>query len=155
MIPCRALLFLAVMFHLTGCGPMYRTFTFYDPPAGKQGKNCVFQCDQQRANCQSDCQINYDGCVQEAEFQGKRDYLNAKEDWLDKREHCLSKLKAQVKGESVCGDADEPRSHSYVSTAHCREDCGCDTDFERCFQLCGGHIRYEQRCVSGCEAVQQ
>ena len=147
----RFTLLLSVLM-LTACGPYYRTFTYYDAPRTPQGESCVFQCEHKRDHCEDACEDSYDHCVDKAKLEGKSDYLDAKEDWLDKRQRCKGKLKAQVKGESVCNTHDEPRKHNYINTSHCRQHCGCDDKFDRCFQLCGGHIRHERRCVSNCEA---
>lgn len=138
---------------LSGCGPSYRTYTFYEPPTNEQGKNCTFGCEQTRNTCESECQEEYDDCFHEARLQGKIDYLEAKEDWLEAHARC-SKLKAQVKGENACSEREPSQSH-FIKTHHCRRDCGCENTFERCFQLCGGQIRYERRCVSGCEGLTQ
>lgn len=32
----------------------------------------------------------------------------------------------------------------------CRDDCGCGTDYDRCFQSCGGRIETRTRCVAHC-----
>jgi len=135
---------------LSACGPSYRTDTFYEPPKHERGKNCTFGCEQTRNACNASCKDEYDSCYREAKMQGKIDYLEAKEDWLEQRERCASKLKSQVNGDGTCGKS-EPRKNQFIKTHHCRRDCDCDDTFKRCFQLCGGNIRYERRCVSGCE----
>ncbi len=151
-MPTYSMLFILLFstLWLTGCGPSYRTYTFYEPPAHEQGKNCAFGCEQTRNTCNWECKEEYDACHREAQLQGKIDYLEAKEDWLEQRMRCERTLKAQVKGDSVCTER-EPSKSDFIKTHHCRRDCGCEDTFERCFQLCGGQIRHERRCVSGCE----
>ncbi len=220
------LLLLISLLWLTGCGPYYRTFTFYDPPATAQGKNCIFHCEQKRDTCKNVCEEGYDDCYQDAKLQARHDYLNAKEDWLHQRERCISKpaprgrddkacyedcaerskarvkqaqhckqrckskLKARVNGDrsaKVCREGcvnkfqsdrhddavcrqncrnqrqtqvkkddkgchqQEPHKQDFMNTSHCRKSCGCEDNFQRCFQMCGGQIRHERRCMSNCE----
>ena len=140
------LLLLSVVL-LNGCGPSYRTYSHYTPPADTEGRTCALRCEDQRRVCDSQCQARFESCVEQAKADAKLDYLNAKEHYVDEKASCLRYNK---KGEEGCKHISEPQFSNYIDDAHCRQDCACEPDFERCFQLCGGTIERETRCVSGC-----
>jgi hypothetical protein len=141
---------LLALISLSACGPIYKTENFYDPPQDAQGRTCVIGCEERRAACAAECRTHYDSCVYHAELQARQDYLNAKERYLNSREHCLLRS-SKDKTAPECHNLYEPNSSSYLYTQHCDKDCGCDYGFERCFQVCGGTIRQQTRCVSGCD----
>lgn len=39
--------------------------------------------------------------------------------------------------------------------ATCRKDCGCDSNYQRCYTSCGGKVEQRRICVSGCEKDKQ
>jgi hypothetical protein len=135
---------------LTGCGPQYKTFSHYQTPSTEEGKNCAFQCESERNSCQSQCNNTYQVCRQNAKIEGKSDFLNAKESWLMEQEHCLHMDKKQAR-KAGCNNNNKPYKSEFVNTSGCSKNCGCGTGFDRCFQLCGGQISHETRCVSGCD----
>lgn len=50
----------------------------------------------------------------------------------------------------------DPPSRDEVRTslqkAHCKDDCGCQSAYDACFQGCGGRLLQETRCVANCPA---
>jgi hypothetical protein len=129
---------------LVACGPVYKTYSHYIPPDDPQGKTCALQCNSQRMQCESLCRRDYDNCIQRAELFGKQKYLDAKEAYLEEKEHCLER------GDKKCQDISPPSESSYIRDSHCRQDCGCEPSFDRCFEICGGQIQRHTRCVSNC-----
>lgn len=143
------LAFLAML--LSGCGPYYKTFTTYLPPQNDQGRHCALNCENQRLICQNDCDDTYQSCVREAQLEAKADYLDAKEDYLDRKEHCVRRAhREDGKEDRRCRHLSEPSLFSYVHDSHCRSECGCQETFDRCFEICGGRVVRETRCVSNC-----
>lgn len=140
---------LTLSLSLFACGPVYRTITQYDSPPSDAGKQCVMQCETHRKQCKGDCDARYDACTYEAEERGRAEFLDAKEDYLNQKEHCLTRN--YKKPHKECEDLKEPMLRDFTHDASCRSNCGCDDDFDRCFQVCGGQIRYEKHCVSGCD----
>jgi hypothetical protein len=135
-----------VLLGLGACGPVYKTETTYLPPADERGKACVFQCENQRMQCDTVCRQDYQGCVEQARRDGQMRYLSAKESYLNQKADCLDR------GDKDCGKKlSEPSESSYTNTYHCRQDCGCETNFERCFSMCGGQIQRFTRCVDNCQ----
>ncbi len=141
----KLVIMLTLSLSLFACGPVYRTITHYDSPPSEAGKRCVMQCETHRKQCKDDCNMRYDACVYDAEARGREEFLDAKEDYLDRKARCLER------GKKDCDSLQEPRLRDFTRDSNCRSACDCDSDFDRCFQVCGGGIRYERQCVSGCE----
>ncbi len=131
---------------LSACGPSYKTYTHYQPPPDERGKSCVFQCENQRLQCDNGCRQKYEDCLSRAKLEGRQEYLDARENYLSRKESCLNRS-----GNKECQGLISPRLDSYVQDSHCRQDCGCEEAFNRCFQICGGRIEHTTRCVSGCQ----
>lgn len=187
---------------LSGCGPVYETH--YVPPLDAAGKNCSFNCENNRQICRQACKVEYDVCLREARMDAHEDYLREKERYLDKKAQCprdtrkgdrkddrkndqeesrqdtrkneddcerRSELgkepcrnydkktakkdnkkdtqKDTQKHDKDCSRLSEPSMNTYAYDHRCDSYCGCDDDFNRCFQLCGGKVI--RRCVEGCQ----
>jgi hypothetical protein len=143
------ILLLALM-SLSACGPVYKTEKFYEPPQDEAGRACVVGCEERRALCSADCDARYDTCVYHAEMQARHNYLEAKERYLNLKERCLLRP-TKDQDRSECQNLYEPNPNAYLNTSHCDKDCNCERDFDRCFQVCGGILRQQTRCVSGCD----
>jgi hypothetical protein len=142
----KAFLVLVLSSLLMACGPVYETKTTYVVPTDSQGKNCASKCEQNRASCQQNCDGRYDICMRETQLLKQNRYLVEKNQFLEKKNLCKGKEK-----DKDCQNLREPYMSSYVSDSDCRKDCGCQTNFERCFEICGGQVLKETRCVSDCE----
>jgi hypothetical protein len=183
---------------LSGCGPVYETQ--YVPPPDAEGKNCSFNCENNRQICRQACKLQYDDCLRVARMDAHEDYLREKERYLDKKDDCLRDTrrddrkndqeengqdvskdendcsrraelgkepcrnydkkankkddkkdtkKDAKKHEKDCNRLSEPSMNTYAYDHRCDSYCGCDDDFNRCFQICGGKVI--RRCVEGCQ----
>jgi len=130
----------------TACGPVYETYHHYLPPNDAQGKRCALECEQQRNECQASCDQNYQQCSREAKLEGKVQFLEARQNYLEQKNRC-----AEQNTGSGCKNLYEPNQYQYTNTSNCQKDCGCNDNFDRCFQICGGRIERETRCVSDCK----
>ncbi|MEY3220842.1 MAG: hypothetical protein RIT27_2199 [Pseudomonadota bacterium] len=131
---------------LVACGPVYETKTNYINPTTDQGKNCALQCEGIRVDCQQTCDENYRNCTNNIRAIQKTEYLQAKNHFLEKKNLCKGKEK-----DKDCQNLKEPYLNTYVSESECQKNCNCQTNFDRCFGLCGGQITRETKCVSDCE----
>lgn len=131
---------------LIACGPVYETKTSYINPNTDQGKNCALQCEGIRVNCQQTCDEKYESCAKEIRLTKKMEHLEARNHYLEKKNLCKGKEK-----DKDCQNLREPYLSNHISENQCRKDCGCQINFERCFELCGGQIFRETKCVSDCE----
>lgn len=76
-----------------------------------------------------------------------------------KTNHHTTKCKAlENKREELEAELDalqnppQPTLHSFLNTDHCSpERCRCDNDHDQCFQVCGGQLSRDTRCVANCK----
>lgn len=142
----KPFLILVLSSFLIACGPVYETKTTYVTPLDTQGKSCASKCEKDRATCQQSCDNKYDVCMRETRLIKQNRYLEEKNQYLEKKNLCKGKEK-----DKDCQHLKEPYVNTYVSDSDCRQDCGCQTNFERCFEICGGKVLKETRCVSDCD----
>jgi hypothetical protein len=116
---------------LTGCGPIYTTRYDYIPPTTESGAYCVAQCERNRLDCRRYEDRKSDRCNQ--------DVRAAKADYED----CLSRNNRDI---MKCND----RSFGMLCAAPSYS--GCDDDYRRCFQYCGGMVNSHQECALNCDA---
>ncbi|MDM8545607.1 hypothetical protein [Candidatus Venteria ishoeyi] len=135
---------------LTACGPTYKTDVQYIPPGDVRGKNCALDCQEQKSSCQYSCDRAYDDCMEKARMQAKINYLEAQEDYLQRKEQCLDHAEHWQDAKD-CRKRSAPVQSSYMHSYQCDKNCNCTVDFESCFQICGGQVLKTTRCVSGCE----
>lgn len=106
---------------LSACGPMYKTEYMLEPPATQQGKLCIMQCQQNRAECKNEVKSNYKDCRHRNEIASI------------KLEHCIES------GERACYD---PRTPCFPPNFE-----QCNTEYRYCFQSCGGKVIPQMTCV--------
>lgn len=155
----RIYFILLFTFLLTACGPQYKTFTTYHPPTGPQEKDCVMQCRSMKMECESKCMEDYRYCMRESRLDAKEDYFDALHDYrreMDRWDEQMVRCRRR-KNQDDCDYLESTRpkkpvredfTHSYL----CSDDCSfCTEDYDECFEMCGGKITRESRCVSGCD----
>lgn len=142
----KAIFILILTSLLFACGPVYETKVTYIAPTDTQGKSCASKCEMNRSSCQQNCDNKYDACVRETRLISQNRYLEEKNQYLEKKNLCKGKDR-----DKDCQNLREPYMSSYVSDSNCRKECGCQTSFERCFEICGGKVLKETRCVSDCD----
>ncbi|MCL5260128.1 MAG: hypothetical protein M1561_00375 [Gammaproteobacteria bacterium] len=107
---------------LCGCGPMYNTEYIYTPPKSDVGIMCVSNCASNKSNCRREEDLRNENC----EYRAERDYH-----W------CLSHQ----------GKDDKDKCFkSYCSPNY----SNCDSEYNTCFQGCGGVVTPHQVCVAFC-----
>lgn len=116
---------------LVGCGPMYRTEYRYTPPASMEGRQCVVQCANIREVCRSG-----------ADTRAAQNQSSCQQNVFMQYTSCMTTARS-----------DEERAKCSNSTTHCQftpDTSRCDSDYNICFQTCGGQVETRQVCVSGC-----
>lgn len=114
---------------VASCGPVYKTTYTYHPPTSMAGRQCVNDCLAQKSHCNNRCQRDYEQCSFAAQDEARRQYR----EW--QRNH--------------------PKDHSrdytfFLDTSQCRQDCGCDSDYNQCYANCGGVVIPHTQCVAFC-----
>jgi|WetSurMetagenome_2_1015567.scaffolds.fasta_scaffold11899_3 hypothetical protein len=142
----KIFLILVLSNFLIACGPVYETKITYITPVDVQGKSCAAKCESDRSICQQICDNNHDTCMRETRLIKQNLYLEEKNQYLEKKNLCKDKDK-----DKSCQNLREPYMSAYVSDSDCRKDCSCQMSFERCFEICGGKVLKETRCVSDCD----
>jgi hypothetical protein len=142
-----------------GCGPSYKTFTYYTPPPDPSGKECVQSCFQEKTDCEHICREENRRCEADARIYGEEQYrrarLDYKEsllDWRLERQRCREMHPPGGCSHLESTRPEEPELDDYIDDYHCRDGCEhCIQNYDACFELCGGAIRRETHCVSGCD----
>ena len=142
----KTFLILVLSSLLIACGPVYETKITYVTPTDAQGKSCASKCEKDRVSCQQKCDNKYDACMRETRLINQNRYLEEKNQYLEKKNLCKGKEK-----DKDCQHLREPYMSSYVNDSDCRKNCNCQPNFERCFEICGGKVIKEARCVSDCD----
>lgn len=113
---------LLISLFISACGPMRPTSYTYVPPKDAKGKVCTMQCQQSKSSCQRLCDSEAENCKSRAMGEARLKY-----------DSYLSEQRS--KGEPV-----EKDLNSFYSSDSCVEHCNCTTDYQSCFQLCGGEL---------------
>ena len=122
LIACLALL-------IAACGPIYNTEYRYAPPDTGEGRVCVASCETVRKQCR----INADLRAENSQLRCERD---ASADY----ERCLGNARGES-GQSSCTRRSCSRS---ADTSECK------SEYDLCFQGCGGVISSQQVCSFNC-----
>lgn len=133
---------------LVGCGPQYRTYTNYDPPADEIGRQCALRCMDERRLCRREkdlqvrqCRIDVQKDAEEASLDLERDFR------LDLKRYRAGMLDAPP---------EKPGSVQPDYGSCSRQDSSlegrCGADFDLCYQTCGGSVTYQTHCVANCES---
>lgn len=123
---------------LAGCsaeGTLYNTSYNYLPPASVSGKMCILQCQQAKNSCERACHANNGDCEAQIRKQARYNYS----EYVAKRRAMGKPIKKQV--------------DDFYDASVCNENrpCGCDKDYQACYELCGGQISATKRCTIFCD----
>lgn len=125
MIKLKLFSLLAIYFLLCGCGPIYNTQNIYKPPKSNAGMMCIATCESNKGNCHE----MRDMQKQECDYRAEREYRDCQRD--AERNH---------EDKNKC-------YHHYCSADY----SGCDSQYDTCYQACGGIITQQQTCVAFCK----
>lgn len=117
----RYALFILTVLIITGCANNTATTTYsYSPPTTVDGRACVDECKQSRANCKNMCTTTAPQCV------------------------AYEQQKARVHFQEYVANQrsmGQPVSRTLLSFYHpekcAHSGCDCDNDYQVCYQLCG------------------
>lgn len=129
--PSALVLTLAAALILVACGPVYQTRYTYEPPPEMAGKQCVTQCASIREMCRSS-----------AENRAAQERAVCQQSAMLRYAACIATAHSDT-ARNACSS-----STSCNTQAHTEH---CETDYNRCYQDCGGRGTAETVCVSGCE----
>jgi hypothetical protein len=132
---------------LVGCGPRYRTYTNYEPPADENGRQCALRCMDDRRLCRREkdlqvreCRIDVQRIAEEANLDLERDFR------LDLKRYRAGRLDTPP---------EKPASVQPDYGQCTRQDSSlegrCGGDFDLCYETCGGRIVRSTHCVANCE----
>lgn len=120
---------------LSACGGgVYHTTYTYQPPVSRSGKMCVLQCYQTKKMCQQTCQVQDHHCRTQAHKQAFYHY---------KAYHDRQIAQGKPVKRSI-NDFDD-------SFSVCHHTCSCTTDFNGCYQGCGGAVLAQKECTAFCK----
>lgn len=110
---------------LTACASLYRSETTYTAPTSSEGRSCVSACEGSNNQCRSKAKLRAENSQPKCEHDARDDF-----------ERCLATAQGEL-GRSSC-------TRRYCSRDADTSDC--KTDYDLCFQNCGGTVSSEQQC---------
>jgi len=129
--------------------PVYKTIKTHHRPQDPQGQICVVQCQNSKGNCNMLCRMEYGSCVRDAKDQARFLYEDAKERYR----------KQEIVYERKYGEPldpiQAPSLADFLNTASCNKDCGCEEEYDSCFEACGGTITRMTQCEEHCDQVER
>lgn len=148
--PVLWLMLAAIALAAAGCAPKYRTFTTYSPPEDQGGRRCLARCQDSRQHCRQSASLEVQQCRIDAQGEAQGENLRLMADYQIK----LRQFKA---GYSEAPP--EPPATVRPDYWGCENRAGgleqqCTSDYDLCYQNCGGTVTYTTRCVANCEDVQ-
>ena len=129
---CKYIKILLAIFSITtlvSCGPIYNTTYTYRPPAAMEGRQCVNDCLAQKSHCNIRCQQDYEQCNFAAQDEAR----------------------AQYRAYQKAHPGDKRDTNYFADSSQCRQDCGCDSDYNQCYANCGGTVIPHTQCVAFCD----
>ena len=132
-----ALCALAALTAACATGPQYRTFYDFVPPTTAEGRSCVFQCENTKMQCSQLEEMRVANCEDRADYRHGQ--------CMDRAQDAYQRC--QQSGNQYC-------VQSYCARESCSYSSRCENQYNRCFEVCGGEILSETRCVKNCEAIQ-
>lgn len=125
---------------LSGCfPPQYRTVYNLDPPTTAEGRACVFQCESAQGQCSILEEMRVDNC---------RDRV------LASRDRCEATLDAEIDS-CLANGLGSAYCYARHNCNHVVDNCGltdkCITQYNRCFEICGGEVTAQTQCVANCD----
>lgn len=138
-----ALLALAV----AGCGPQYRTFTNYEPPADDVGRDCALRCLDERRLCRRENDLGVQQCRIDAQKDAEEANLDLERDFRIDLKRFRAGLYETPPEKPAAVRPDYGRCSREASGGEAR----CGQDFDLCYQTCGGRVIRETHCVANCD----
>lgn len=114
------LLSVVLVFLLNGCSTGSTTVYRYSPPTSPDGRACVDECHQTKKMCKNLCQQEDPMCVNNEQARAKQQYQDY-----------VAEKNAQGMPASRTIDS------FYNGDICAHTGCGCDHEYEVCYQLCG------------------
>lgn len=131
----KLFLLMILTFGLSGCGPSYHVKHSYTPPVSKDAKLCLTQCQIIKNQCKQNRLLKEQLCRNANRF-----YIGSGSGRKGKRNN---RARFQF-------------MHSIpLSNACYSEDTSCSAEYNTCYQTCGGKVKTEKVCVSGCNKVKK
>jgi hypothetical protein len=128
----RTFIVFAMLFGLSGCGPIYSIhYDFYSPHSW-QGRQCANDCLANKTTCNMQCAANYQNCLNAARLTALPSYLA----YVDERK------KAGKEIDRTLAD--------FADYSGCYQSCGCEENYRQCFTNCGGKVIEQRQCVAFC-----
>lgn len=176
----RLLLLTGATLLLAACAtPRYETVTRFEPPTDPAGVACLQRCEAALNSCREDCLAAWQACTAALEPQVDERYaqvLKAYADELRLYRLDLSRYEWDMwlgwgrgpwdiwyspwyyrpwhmYSPAPYPPADPPSREAVRDSlfkSRCQDDCGCQLQYEDCFQACGGRMVSETRCVANC-----
>jgi len=113
---------------LLGCSPQYRTTYLYEVPSTERGRLCVINCQKMKQKCFHWSENSYQQCL-------NRDVL----------------VNLSTQRSSVETFAPHDAHTSYRCEGRkSSQDENCLSDYNACYELCGGFVEAIQECVMNC-----
>lgn len=106
---------------VTGCGSNSATTVYsYSPPTSPDGGACVDECKQSTANCKKHCTTADPQCLAHAQQKARLDYQE------------------YINTQNATGQLPSRPLVSFYHPEQCDgSGCGCQHEYEVCYQLCG------------------
>lgn len=119
---------------LAGCGPIYQTHYSYQPPASMQARRCIVQCQQNQTQCSFACTAQNNQCERLAQQSAKFQY------------------EAYVNQQETAGKPVTETVNDFFNDSQCQmqQSCQCHSQYNQCYQLCGGQVIQHKKCVAFC-----
>jgi len=131
----------------SGCGPQYRTFTSYAPPADQVGRACLAECAAIRQSCRQDAGGMVQQCRLEAERSAERLHLQRLAEYGLELYHFQAGLTDRAPHKPREARPDYGACNYQADGLEQQ----CQDDHDLCYQNCGGTITYTTQCVANCE----
>lgn len=125
----RVIALVVMSFILVGCGSMFKTTYQHVPPTTAEGQKCVAQCAQSKRMCKRLC-VSDKQCRQQARKAAQQRYEANKA--------------ANPQSTKTVAD--------YINARECdaQDNCGCQEDYNACFEMCGGQLIAKRHCIANC-----
>jgi len=134
---------------LTPPKPEFKEIPAYHRPQDSQGQVCVIQCQTQKNSCNTLCRMENDSCIRNAKDEARFLYEDAKEKFRQQDAYERSRY-----GEPL-DPSRAPSLVQFLDTSPCDKDCGCENEYDTCFEACGGTITRSRRCMKNCDQVKK
>lgn len=116
----RYALFILAVFFISGCEKTQVSTYRYSPPTTIDGMACVDECKQSRRTCSNLCTMPDQQCLAQAQAKANYEYQQ------------------YVNEQTVAGQPISRTPASFYDEKQCKHaGCGCESEFEVCYQLCG------------------